>query len=70
VAHLREAPTSSASISVTERLSPSGGLPAALPQPAATTHTAFRTVPAGSHEVKFEYYENGGDALATVAIAP
>jgi hypothetical protein len=34
VAHLRLAPTSSASSSVTERLSPSGALPAALTEPA------------------------------------
>jgi hypothetical protein len=34
VAHLRLAPTSSASISVTDRLSPFGGLPAALAEAA------------------------------------
>jgi hypothetical protein len=36
----------------------------------ATTYTASRTVTAGNHEVKVEYYENGGDAVAKVAIAP
>ena len=36
----------------------------------ATTYTASRQVTAGSHEVKVEYYENGGDAVAKVAIAP
>jgi hypothetical protein len=25
---------------------------------------------AGNHQVKIEYYENGGDAVAKVAIAP
>ena len=35
----------------------------------ATTYTASRTVTAGNHEVKVEYYENGGDAVAKVAIA-
>ena len=38
VAHFSEAPTSSASISVTDRFSPSGGLPAALAQPASNHH--------------------------------
>jgi hypothetical protein len=36
----------------------------------ATTYTAPRTVTAGNHEVKVEYYENGGDAVAKAAIAP
>jgi hypothetical protein len=36
----------------------------------ATTYTASRTVTAGNHEVKVEYYENGGDAVAKVTIAP
>jgi hypothetical protein len=27
-------------------------------------------VTAGSHEVKVEYYENGGDAVAKVAVTP
>jgi PA14 domain len=36
----------------------------------ATTYTASRTVTAGNHEVKFEYYENGGDAVAKVTMAP
>jgi hypothetical protein len=27
-------------------------------------------VTAGNHEVKVEYYENGGDAVAKLAIAP
>jgi single-stranded DNA-binding protein len=35
-----------------------------------TTYTASRTVTAGNHEVKVEYYENGGDAVAKLAIAP
>jgi hypothetical protein len=41
VAHLREAPTSSASSSVVDRFSPSGGLPAALSE-AAGDHTPGR----------------------------
>jgi len=36
----------------------------------ATTYTASRQVTAGNHEVKVEYYENGGDAAAKLAIAP
>jgi PA14 domain len=36
----------------------------------ATTYTASRQVTAGSHEVKVEYYENGGDAVAKVAVTP
>jgi hypothetical protein len=36
----------------------------------ATTYTATRTMSAGNHQVKIEYYENGGDAVAKVAIAP
>ena len=36
----------------------------------ATSYTASPTVTAGNHEVKIEYYENGGDAVAKVAIAP
>jgi PKD repeat protein len=36
----------------------------------ATTYIASRTVTAGNHEVKVEYYENGGDAVAKVTIAP
>jgi hypothetical protein len=36
----------------------------------ATTYTASRTVTAGSHELKVEYYENGGDAVARLAISP
>jgi single-stranded DNA-binding protein len=36
----------------------------------ATTHTVSRTVTAGNHEVKVEYYENGGDAVAKVVITP
>jgi hypothetical protein len=36
----------------------------------ATTYTASRTVTAGNLELKVEYYENGGDAVAKVAIAP
>jgi hypothetical protein len=36
----------------------------------ATTYTASRTVTAGNHEVKVEYYENGGDAVANVAVTP
>ncbi len=31
-----------------------------------TTYTATRTLTAGSHEVKVEYYENGGGAVAKV----
>jgi hypothetical protein len=41
----------------------SGGL-------ADTAYTASRTVTAGNHEVKVEYYENGSDAVAKVTIAP
>ncbi|HEY2994770.1 MAG TPA: PA14 domain-containing protein [Methylomirabilota bacterium] len=33
----------------------------------ATTYTAIRTVSAGQHEVKVEYYERGGDAVAQVS---
>ena len=33
----------------------------------ATTYTATRTVPLGQHEVKVEYYERGGDAVAQVS---
>jgi len=33
----------------------------------ATTYTATRTVSAGEHEVKVEYYERGGDAVAQVS---
>jgi hypothetical protein len=36
----------------------------------ATTYTASRTVTAGYHELRVEDYENGGDAVAKVAIAP
>jgi hypothetical protein len=36
----------------------------------ATTYTASRTVTAGNHELKVEYYENAGDAVAKMAIAP
>jgi hypothetical protein len=36
----------------------------------ATTYTASRPVTAGDHEVKVEYYENGGDAVAKLAISP
>jgi hypothetical protein len=36
----------------------------------ASTYTASRAVPAGNHEVKVEYYENGGDAVAKLTIAP
>ena len=36
----------------------------------ATTYIASRTVTAGNHEVKVEYSENGGDAVAKVTIAP
>ena len=32
-----------------------------------TTYTATRTIQAGSHEVRVEYYENMGDAVARVA---
>jgi PKD repeat protein len=35
-----------------------------------TTYTASRSVTAGSHEVKVEYYENGGDAVAKLTISP
>jgi glucose/arabinose dehydrogenase len=34
----------------------------------ATTYTASRTVTAGSHELKVEYYENGGDAVARFSV--
>jgi IPT/TIG domain-containing protein len=33
----------------------------------ATTYTASRSVTAGEHEVKVEYYERGGDALVQVS---
>jgi glucose/arabinose dehydrogenase len=36
----------------------------------ATTYTASRQVSAGSHELRVEYYENGGDAVAKLAISP
>jgi hypothetical protein len=36
----------------------------------ATTYTVSRQMTAGSHELKVEYYENGGDAVAKVTIAP
>jgi hypothetical protein len=36
----------------------------------ATTYTPSRTVTGGNHEVKVEYYESGGDAVAKVTIAP
>ncbi|HEX2034759.1 MAG TPA: PQQ-dependent sugar dehydrogenase, partial [Chloroflexota bacterium] len=35
-----------------------------------TTYTASRTVTGGEHEVKVEYYENGGGAIAQVSWAP
>ena len=34
----------------------------------ATTYTASRQVTAGSHELKVEYYENGGDAVARFSV--
>jgi glucose/arabinose dehydrogenase/PKD repeat protein len=34
----------------------------------ATTYTASRTVTAGNHELKVEYYENGGDAVARFSV--
>jgi hypothetical protein len=36
----------------------------------ATIYTASRTVTAGNHELKVEYHENGGDAVAKVTITP
>jgi hypothetical protein len=36
----------------------------------ATTYTATRTLTAGTHEVKVEYYENGWDAVARVSWGP
>ncbi|PYM24538.1 MAG: hypothetical protein DMD78_08645 [Candidatus Rokuibacteriota bacterium] len=36
---------------------------------AATTYTATRTVTAGEHEVRVEYYERGGDAVVQVSWA-
>jgi hypothetical protein len=36
----------------------------------ATTYTTSRQVTAGNHELKVEYYEHGGDAVAKVAISP
>jgi glucose/arabinose dehydrogenase len=33
----------------------------------ATTYRASKTLAAGEHEVKLEYYENGGDAVAALA---
>jgi glucose/arabinose dehydrogenase/PKD repeat protein len=35
-----------------------------------TTYTASRQVTAGNHELKVEYYENGGGAVARVNVAP
>jgi hypothetical protein len=35
----------------------------------ATTYTATRTLTAGAHEVKIEYYERGGDALVQASWA-
>ena len=34
----------------------------------ATTYTASRTVTAGNHELRVEYYENGGDAVARFSV--
>jgi glucose/arabinose dehydrogenase/PKD repeat protein len=34
----------------------------------ATTYTASRTVTAGNHELKVEYYENSGDAVARFSV--
>jgi hypothetical protein len=34
----------------------------------ATTYTTSRAVTAGSHELKVEYYENGGDAVARFSV--
>src|SRR5205814_598132 len=36
----------------------------------ATTYTATRTLTAGTHEVKVEYYERGGDAMIQASWAP
>jgi PKD repeat protein len=36
----------------------------------ATTYTASRPVTAGDHQVKVEYYESGGDAVAKLAVSP
>jgi hypothetical protein len=36
----------------------------------ATTYSVTRSVTAGTHEVKVEYYEAGGDAVARLAISP
>jgi PA14 domain len=36
----------------------------------ATTYTVARSVTAGNHELKVEYYQNGGDAVARLAISP
>ena len=35
-----------------------------------TTYTATRQVTAGNHEVRMEYYENGGGAVARLTISP
>ena len=35
-----------------------------------TTYTASRQVTAGNHEVRMEYYENGGGAVARLTISP
>jgi glucose/arabinose dehydrogenase len=35
---------------------------------APTTYTASRSVSAGDHELKVEYYENGGDAVARFSV--
>jgi hypothetical protein len=36
----------------------------------ATTYTASRALSAGQHEVRMEYYENGGSAVASLSWAP
>ena len=36
----------------------------------ASTYTATRTLTAGTHQVKMEYYENTGDAVAKASWAP
>jgi glucose/arabinose dehydrogenase len=37
---------------------------------APTTYSATRTLTAGNHEVRMEYYENGGGAVAALSWAP
>jgi hypothetical protein len=41
-----------------------------MERPAGHHYTASHQVTTGSHELKVEYYENGGAAVAKLAISP